>query len=518
MSTMNHLEFDQLVDRHLDGGLDLATQARLEKILHDEPALRRRFWELAKVHGQLAWVEQERHAHLPSPEALSTDRELRNSSTEIPNAAILTRRASPQRNHHTLTASFFWRTTATILIAASVVVVIGRMLITWNISAPLAITNDAVVVDLSEAHWHDGVGPVIGETVGNRTLILDSGLAQLRFTSGATVILRGPTTFTPRSGRGGKLDHGQVVARVPESAIGFTIESDLTRVVDLGTEFGFTTAAPAGQEVHVLNGLVQVFAVPSPTSLPQALHRGEAVRITDRGAITPTTFDERGFVRAMPSELASPSLKIGLMAHWKLNESSGTTARDSSGHDHHGTLHGTTFDRVKVKGKIDNAVRLTGKSYIEVPDHSDFRLIQMTLHAWIKPEAPQHFDAQIISKASNYGLAMPRNQAMKFYFWDVDREVDWPFAVNQWVNICASFDGETRRFYVDGVRIASITSPPARVVLDKPLYIGALKYSALADSFFHGAIDDLRIYNRALTDNEVHLLYLSGSASPTSPH
>jgi hypothetical protein len=112
---------------------------------------------------------------------------------------------------------------------------------------------------------------------------------------------------------------------------------------------------------------------------------------------------------------------------------------------------------------------------------------------------------------------MPRNQAMKFYFWDVDREVDWPFALNKWVNLCATFDGETRRFYVDGVRIASITSPPAPVVLDRPLFIGALRYSTLTNSFFRGAIDDLRIYHRALSDNEVHLLYLSAITIPSSP-
>ena len=98
MSTVAHMEFDQLVDRHLDGGLDLITQTRLEKILLDEPSLRRRFWELAKVHGHLAWVEQERHADLPSPEAITTDRDLRHSSTQIPISAISTRRTSPKRN------------------------------------------------------------------------------------------------------------------------------------------------------------------------------------------------------------------------------------------------------------------------------------------------------------------------------------------------------------------------------------------------------------------------------------
>ena len=225
-----------------------------------------------------------------------------------------------------------------------------------------------------------------------------------------------------------------------------------------------------------------------------------------------------GIARDMRTELASPSLRLGLIAYGKLDETSGTTARDDSDHHHHAALQRATFEQVKVQGKIDNAVHLTGNSFLEVPDHAHFRFIQMTLHAWVKPEASQHCDAHIISTVGRFALAMPRNQALKNYFWEVDREVDRPLSHHERVNLCATFAGIMRRFYVAGVRFASILSPQTPVVLDKPLFIGALRISGGAARLFQGTINDVRISLRALSDNEACLLHLSASASPTSLH
>jgi hypothetical protein len=125
----------------------------------------------------------------------------------------------------------------------------------------------------------------------------------------------------------------------------------------------------------------------------------------------------------------------------------------------------------------------------------------------VRPDEKQHTDAQIISKRGSYGLAMPRNEAMKFYFWDMDRVVDRPFTPGRWVNVCATFDGSIRRFYVDGVRIYTNTSPtPPQTRQD--LRIGGLYGDNDSDHTFQGAIDEVRIYDRALSDDEVRLLHL----------
>jgi len=505
---MDHAEFDLLVDRHLDGGLDLDGQDRLESLLRSDASLRSRFWDLARIHGQIAWVTQERQVELPANEAVAADRALRDSSTHTPAARSATKRSTPRSDLRLRTRGAFWRRCAPALLAASVAIAVGLYYLLGAVPQQTPATTDAVIADLADVRWQDGNGPAVGDAVGNRTLKLTAGLAQVRFTSGATVIVHGPATFTARSSRGGKLDQGRVVARVPEGAKGFTIESDIARVVDLGTEFGFSVGNGTTENVQVFDGLVQVFATNSPIALPQALHRGEAVHVDTHGAITTTTFDDQTYTRAMPAELSSPALTSGLVAWWKLDESDGTTVRDASGNGHDGVLHRATLDQVHVPGTVGGALRFINHSYIEVPKHPRFHLVEMTLHAWVKPAANQRIDAQIISKQGSYGLAMPRNEAMKFYFWHMDRVIDLPFTVDRWVNLCATFDGAIRRFYVDGVLIGSISSPTPPVT-NNPIRIGALEgLSQDVDRYFQGAIDEVRVYSRALSDNEVRLLLL----------
>lgn len=507
---MDHAEFDLLVDRHLDGGLDLDGQDRLEGLLRSDASLRTRFWDLARIHGQIAWVAQERHADLPANEAMATDRALRDSARDTP-AQLANQQRSPIRRSPIRTKPGFWRRLIPAAVAAGIVVATGFAWMSSAAPTPVPATTDAVIADLADVRWQDGDGPAIGDAVGKRPLRLASGLAQVRFASGATVIVHGPATFTASSERGARLDQGRVVARVPESAKGFSIESDIARVVDLGTEFGFSAQNGSTQDVQVFDGLVQVFATNSPVDLPQALHRGEAVRVDAKGAIATTTFDDQAFVRAMPAELASPTLLKGLVAWWKLDEREGSVVRDASGNGHDGVLQRALLAQAHVPGMVGGAMRFPDHSYIEVPDHQRFHLVEMTLHAWVKPAADQRIDAQIISKQGSYGLAMPRNEAMKFYFWHMDRVVDRPFPVDRWVNLCATFDGAIRRFYVDGVRIASITSPTPPATKD-PIRIGALEgLTKDVDRYFQGAIDEVRVYNRALSEDEVRLLYLQAA-------
>lgn len=507
---MDHAEFDLLVDRHLDGGLDLAGQDRLEILLRSDASLRTRFWDLARIHGQIAWVAQERHADLPANEAMATDRALRDSARDTP-AQPANQQRSPIRRSPIRTKPGFWRRLIPAAVAAGIVVATGFAWMSSTAPTLVPATADAVIADLADVRWQDGTGPAVGDAVGKRPLRLASGLAQVRFASGATVIVHGPATFTASSERGGRLDQGRVVARVPERAKGFTIESGIARVVDLGTEFGFSAHNGSTQDVQVFDGLVQVFATNSPVDLPQALHRGEAVRVDAQGAIVTTPFDDQAFVRAMPAEMASPALLKGLVAWWKLDEREGTVVRDASGNGHDGVVHRSTLAQAHVPGMVGGAMRFPDHSYIEVPDHQRFHLVEMTLHAWVRPAADQRIDAQIISKQGSYGLAMPRNEAMKFYFWHMDRVIDRPFPVDRWVNLCATFDGAIRRFYVDGVRIASITSPTPPATKD-PIRIGALEgLTRDVDRYFQGAIDEVRVYSRALSDDEVRLLYLQAA-------
>jgi hypothetical protein len=146
---MDHAEFDLLVDRHLDGGLDLATQDRLEALLRSDASLRTRFWDLARIHGRISWVAQERHADLPADEAVAADRALRDSSLHTPIARTSARRPTTRTIH---TTPDLWRRVIPAAVAACVAVAAGFAWLSNNAPAPVQATTDAVIADTANAH------------------------------------------------------------------------------------------------------------------------------------------------------------------------------------------------------------------------------------------------------------------------------------------------------------------------------------------------------------------------------
>jgi hypothetical protein len=97
--------------------------------------------------------------------------------------------------------------------------------------------------------------------IGQR-IELSRGLAEITFDVGAKVLIEGPAALTIDSATQATLAFGQLTAQVPEQAIGFTIETPMVNVVDLGTEFGVRVSPQGMTDVAVFSGKV----VASPRS------------------------------------------------------------------------------------------------------------------------------------------------------------------------------------------------------------------------------------------------------------
>lgn len=108
-----------------------------------------------------------------------------------------------------------------------------------------------------DAEWI-GVEPISGASLEAGDFRLNSGTVELEFGRGARVTLQGPSRFELKNADLLHVSSGNLVAKISEEAIGFTITTDLTEVVDLGTEFGLSVKDGGQTEVHVLDGLVEV--------------------------------------------------------------------------------------------------------------------------------------------------------------------------------------------------------------------------------------------------------------------
>ncbi len=464
--------------------------------LRGDRAARRLYIEHLMLHGQLQWELAQPgrvNGGLPVPPA-------RDSGT-VSGAESAARRQQRRR------ANARNRALAAAALAAGV-------LLAWSLGV-FAPGPAARLLETSTAQWD---GPAPGRDLRPQRLHLASGLVALRFRDGAKVILQGPAEFEVLGGAAGRLISGRLVGRAPDGAHGFTINAAGMDVVDLGTEFGVAITGARQADVQVFEGVVEVGRPgPAESSDRRRLGIGQAVHVDGaKGTVETAEFAPASFARVMPGELEDPGLDRGLVGWWTFAETSGTVVRDASGHGHYGELVGAgfTMERAGVPGRVGRALAFDGRTTcIKVAHSGDFELNALSIQAWIRPEGAQDGDAQIFSRNRCYGLGVCGNHWFKWYFWDRDALLPWNFATGRWYHLVATFDGAQRECWIDGVKIGSLASnpPPARA---GEVMIGTL--AGRDNCFFHGAIDDLRVYDRALSSDEIRALYLRG-AHPEAP-
>ncbi|MBN2131085.1 MAG: hypothetical protein JW741_16405 [Sedimentisphaerales bacterium] len=191
------------------------------------------------------------------------------------------------------------------------------------------------------------------------------------------------------------------------------------------------------------------------------------------------------------------------IAHWKLDEPEGTTARDSAG-THDALLLGDPLWRPN-DGRIDGALELDG---IDDGAEADFVLnpekTPFSVFAWVRGGAP----GQVILSQS-----LGDNWLTADRFWGhLTTEIqtrhtafgfssEAPITDGDWHHVGLVWDDEgTRSLYVDGLETARETGvyPWASWYTDGGVRIGAPR-QPFSPNFFAGWIDDVRIYNRAVT-------------------
>lgn len=141
--------------------------------------------------------------------------------------------------------------------AAAAVAVFGASLYLFVESRPAPFV--ATLIEAENCRWAGSDLPTVqGAGLVPGTLALTEGMATIRFKSGATVTLEAPSVLEVESAMKCRLVEGSVVADVPESAHGFTIDTAKMKVIDLGTKFGVTTTPLGDSNVFVFEGEVKV--------------------------------------------------------------------------------------------------------------------------------------------------------------------------------------------------------------------------------------------------------------------
>ncbi|HIA16323.1 MAG TPA: hypothetical protein EYN72_05995 [Dehalococcoidia bacterium] len=116
----------------------------------------------------------------------------------------------------------------------------------------------ARLVAVVDAEWRDdGLQPGGALAIGG--FVLNRGTADMEFNDGARISLRGPAVFELKAANHLHLISGKLVANIPDDGLGFLLTTPQSEVVDLGTEFGLEVNEAGQTDVHVIDGLVEVY-------------------------------------------------------------------------------------------------------------------------------------------------------------------------------------------------------------------------------------------------------------------
>jgi PKD repeat protein len=197
----------------------------------------------------------------------------------------------------------------------------------------------------------------------------------------------------------------------------------------------------------------------------------------------------------------------GLVAAYGFEEASGSTVADASSKGNHGKIK----EAVRINsGRYGKALKFDGvNDWVTVNDNASLDLSSsMTLEAWVYPQsvtgwrtvilkekwgdAVYYLDSSNDAKLPNSGI---NNGGVK------EIQGATPLPLNQWSHLASTYDGQYHRLYVNGIEVAKRAQNGLIQQSDGALRIGG---NSVWGEYFQGYIDEVRIYNRALTPTEIN--------------
>ena len=201
-----------------------------------------------------------------------------------------------------------------------------------------------------------------------------------------------------------------------------------------------------------------------------------------------------------------------LIAHWKLDESSGQMATDSVG-GHGGVVNGSPQWRL-YGGRLDGALEFGGvNEYVDCGNAGVFDLTDgITVSAWVNIGEVRYDWQAIVTKGDSAWRLSTVNRERRFHFGITggpDFEVvngSTTVKAGEWHHVCGTYDGQYLRLYLDGEPDASALQYTGGMGVNAfPVQIGA--NAEQLNRRWKGLIDDVRVYDGALTAGQVRALY-----------
>jgi hypothetical protein len=208
-----------------------------------------------------------------------------------------------------------------------------------------------------------------------------------------------------------------------------------------------------------------------------------------------------------------------LIAWWTCDEGAGTVVGDASGNGHDGTfVYGNPS---WVEGNRGSAVQLTGPTLIEIPP-LDVVLTEATMAGWIKTNGSQpDWSSFIMTRTPGLATGFNVLGFQLAYHWN-DTSTSWDYRGgdmipdNEWTFCAVTVEPDKATFYVNGVAgsVNEINHGPC--TWNSNIYLGGDGNDEWIARRMNGALDDISLFSRALTADEILALMEGIGAYPTA--
>jgi hypothetical protein len=207
-------------------------------------------------------------------------------------------------------------------------------------------------------------------------------------------------------------------------------------------------------------------------------------------------------------------LTTGLVAHYPFNGN----ADDESGNGNHGTV----YDAILTNDRFENpnsAYTFGVNRAIQIPNSNSLQIEnQITMAGWIKCTSSYYYYESIFCKGHTSSMESPyalllNNQSIALLLDRTEYYSLSPVPSNQWVHIAITWNGSQIYFFINGEKDASMP------IHSSPLSTSTGDFMIAKDppgvtEWFNGDLDDMYLYNRALSETEIQSLYLLGTILP----
>jgi hypothetical protein len=218
------------------------------------------------------------------------------------------------------------------------------------------------------------------------------------------------------------------------------------------------------------------------------------------------------------------SLQTGLVGYWPFCGN----ANDASGNGNNGAVNGATLTTDRF-GNTSSAYNFNGSSnYIDVGNNNSLNSNIVTISAWYNAvdygSSAQGFQGNLVSKREQsgwggaYQLALMSNPSNLVYApYTISGQNGNVYStlqpLGQWIHVVYVHDLNSARIYINGVLSGTTIVSGGLTSNNLPVWFGARPNAGGLSHFFNGKLDDIAIWNRALTVSEIQQLYTSSNAT-----